>query len=205
MPPTATLSTTTTHTTVNNIIPDSNNQQPSTLHTYTATLTPLMPISRGKAVHESPDIDEEGIQLARGKHTFQAAINHTQGLVEQARMTLKCLRQGRMLPAIRPSFSGTCIFGAVNPASKASNAPSSIQNNSSHSTPFSISHANNFSLRNNIYELCRIRHSHHSGILAVSETWLGFSVPDAPVYVLGYTNQRHDCLTGQGRGVCFLL
>ena len=84
MPPTATLSTTTTHTTVSNIITGSSNQQPSALPTYTPTLTSLMPISRGKAVHESPDIDEEGFQLARGKHTFQAAINSTQGFVEQA-------------------------------------------------------------------------------------------------------------------------
>ena len=118
-------------------------------------------------------------------------------------MTLKYPGQGRMLPAIRHSSSGTCIFGAEDPASKASNAPSSIHNNSSHSTPFTISHVNICIRHNKIYELCRIWHSHDIAVLAVSESRLDSSVPDAPVYVPGYTIHRHDRLTGQGGGVCF--
>ena len=119
-------------------------------------------------------------------------------------MTLKYPGQGRMLPARRRSSSGTCIFGAEDPASKANNAPSSIHNNSSHSTPFSVSHVNICSLRNKIYELCRILHSHDIDVLALSETWLDSSVPDAHIHT-GYTNHRHDRLTGQERGVCFLV
>ena len=85
-----------------------------------------------------------------------------------------------------------------------SNDPSSIHNNSSHSTPFSISHVNICSLCNKIYQLCRILHSHDIDVLAVSETWLDSSVSGALVPVPGYTIHRHDGLTGQGVEFAFL-
>ena len=39
---------------------------------------PLIATSRGKSAHDSPDLDNDGFQLAKGKHTFsQAARNRT--------------------------------------------------------------------------------------------------------------------------------